>query len=114
MTEAERHQLRVKTTSDLESLNRELAALEHQLKPIAPDCSLGDLLRSEMMHDQEVLNGAYQEAKKRYNSLLHAQKHLQDEEYGLCAECDEEIAIARLLIMPEARYCVDCANERDR
>ncbi len=105
--------MRERITGDLESLDKELKALELQLKPIAPDCSLGDLLRSEMMHDQEVLNGAYIEAKKRYNRLLYAKEHLDDEQYGVCIECDEPIAFRRLLLMPESRYCVSCAKEND-
>ena len=111
MTHSERHLLRERITSDLEALERELKALELQLKPIAPDCSLGDLLRSEMMHDQEVLNRAYIEAKKRYNRLLYAKEHLDDEKYGVCSECDEPIAFKRLLLMPESSYCVSCAKE---
>lgn len=113
MTHSERFRLRERITGDLESLDKELKALELQLKPIAPDCSLGDLLRSEMMHDQEVLNGAYIEAKKRYNRLLYAKEHLDDEQYGVCIECDEPIAFRRLLLMPESRYCVSCAKEND-
>ncbi|MEE8587838.1 MAG: TraR/DksA C4-type zinc finger protein [Sulfurimonadaceae bacterium] len=105
--------MRAKIKSDLASLDKELKALELQLKPIAPDCSLGGLLRSEMMHDQEVLNGAYIEAKKRYNSLLYAKEHLEDEDYGVCIDCDEAIAFERLLLMPESRYCVRCAKENN-
>ena len=105
--------MRAKIKSDLASLDKELKALELQLKPIAPDCSVGDLLRSEMMHDQEVLNGAYIEAKKRYNSLLYTKEHLEDEEYGVCIDCDEAIAFERLLLMPESRYCVRCAKENN-
>lgn len=113
MTHSERHQLREKITNDLESLDKELKALELQLKPIAPDCSLGDLLRAEMMHDQEVLNRAYVEARKRYSRLLYAKEHLEDEKFGVCIECDEPIAFQRVLLMPESRYCVSCAKEND-
>ena len=113
MTLAQRHQLRLQINNDLASLDIELKALASQLQPIEPDCSLGDLLRSEMMHDQEVLNGAYIEAKKRYNSLLYAQRHLDDKNYGLCLDCDEPIAFERMLLMPESRYCVRCAKEND-
>lgn len=98
---------------DLESLKTELQAFAVQLKPIVPDCSLGDLLRSEMMHDQEVLNSAYIEAKKRYNSLLYAKEHLEDEDYGVCIDCDEAIVFERLLLMPESRYCIRCAKENN-
>lgn len=104
--------MRATIEQDLASLSKELQALERQLQPIAPDCSLGELLRSEMMQGQEVLNLAYVEAKKRYNRLLYAQKHIEDEGYGLCVDCDEPIAFERLLVMPESRYCVSCAKER--
>ncbi|WP_345974286.1 TraR/DksA C4-type zinc finger protein [Sulfurimonas sp. HSL3-7] len=113
MTRSERHLLRERITSDLESLDKELKALELQLRPIAPDCSLGDLLRCEMMHDQEVLNRAYMEAKKRYSRLLYAKEHLEDEKYGICIECEEPIAFQRVLLIPESSYCVNCAKENN-
>ncbi len=112
MTIEEQKRLRATIERDLASLTKELQALERQLQPIVPDCSLGELLRSEMMQAQEVMNLAYIEAKKRYNRLLYAQKHIEDEGYGLCVDCEEPIAFERLLLMPESRYCVSCAKER--
>ena len=112
MTGNERHQLRERIISDLASLDKELKALEHQLEPIEPECALGDLLRSEMMQNQEGLSSAYEEARKRYNRLLYAKGHLEDEGYGLCIDCEEPIAFERLLLMPESRYCIGCAKEK--
>jgi DnaK suppressor protein len=105
--------LSTRIANDLESLAAELKAFELQLRPIAPDCSLGDLLRSEMMQEQEVLNRAFLEAKKRYNRLLYVKEHLQDEGYGFCADCEDAIIFERLLLMPESRYCVSCAKENN-
>lgn len=36
--------------------------------------------------------------------------------YGICERCDEPISPARLLVVPEARLCVECQarNERKR
>lgn len=113
MKKEEQKRLRIAIESALESLEIELKALELQLKPIAPDCSLGDLLRAEMMHDQEVLNATYIEAKKRYNGLKYAQRDLDNENYGVCIDCDDAIAFERLLLIPESRYCIRCAKEND-
>jgi len=99
---------------EIAALKKELAALEEQLQPITPDCSLGDLLRSEMMCAQEVLQGRYETAKKRYNRLKYTQSKCDDEHFGLCEICEEEIALQRLMIMPETRYCIHCASERER
>jgi DnaK suppressor protein len=113
MTPDQQQRLSTRIANDLESLAAELKAFELQLRPIAPDCSLGDLLRSEMMHDQEVLNRAFLVAKKRYNRLLYVKEHLHDEGYGFCADCEDAIIFERLLLMPESRYCVSCAKENN-
>ena len=110
MTPKERAQLRQQLSEEIHLLAKELSSLEEQLQPIAPECALGDLLRSEMMCHQEVLHRAFVEAKKRYNHLLHAQKRIEDDSYGLCIECDEAIAIERLIAVPEAQQCIDCAT----
>ena len=34
--------------------------------------------------------------------------------YGICEECEEEIAPARMLARPEARLCIDCKEEQER
>ncbi len=113
MTSTQQQRLAARIDDDLESLAKELKTFELQLRPIAPDCSLGDLLRSEMMHDQEVLNRACLEVKKRYNRLLYVKEHLHDEGYGYCADCEDAIVFERLLLMPESRYCVSCAKENN-
>ncbi|MCJ7764604.1 MAG: transcriptional regulator, partial [Thiovulaceae bacterium] len=69
MSQGEQQKIAIKVANDLDALGRELSALALQLRPIAPDCSLGDQLRAEMMHDQEVTNSAFSEAEKRYNRL---------------------------------------------
>jgi len=37
-----------------------------------------------------------------------------DEEYGLCEECGEAIPVERLIVMPEATYCVPCQQRMER
>ncbi len=112
MTQEQRRVLGQKLETTLVLLESELQALQAQLGPIAPECSLGDLLRAEMMQNQEVLYGTYSEAKKRYNRLQYAQSRLDRDDYGHCIDCDDAIAFERLLLMPESQYCVRCAKER--
>ncbi|UFS61491.1 TraR/DksA C4-type zinc finger protein [Sulfurimonas sp. HSL-3221] len=90
----------------------EIAQLEPQLEPIAPDCCLGELTRAELMGEQEVAAKAYEAALRRKNRLAYALSRIDSEDFGLCEACDEPIAPARLALMPEATLCVACANER--
>ena len=95
-------------------LLKEIDATKESLKPVEVQCSQSDPQRAELMQNQEIIYKNFAIAENRYNSLLYAQKHLDDETYGLCQDCGDEIAVKRLSIMPETQYCIDCANERDR
>jgi DnaK suppressor protein len=35
------------------------------------------------------------------------------DEFGICEECDEDIPIRRLELMPHATLCADCQANRD-
>jgi len=47
--------------------------------------------------------------KKQLNK--HAYLKIDTPEYGVCKECEEEISLERLRLMPESVYCVECMNE---
>lgn len=39
---------------------------------------------------------------------------INDGEYGICEECEEEIPLGRLKVMPFARYCVKCQSDIEK
>jgi len=51
---------------------------------------------------------------ERANKLAEALERLRDGEYGLCEECGEPIAPARLRAMPEVERCVRCQDRLER
>ena len=51
---------------------------------------------------------------ERANKLAEALERLRDGEYGLCEECGEPIAPARLRAMPEVATCVRCQDRLER
>src|SRR5712691_9014617 len=50
----------------------------------------------------------------RVNKLAEALERLREGEYGLCVECGEAIAAARLRALPEVITCVRCQNRLER
>jgi DnaK suppressor protein len=112
MTPEERALLR-RTLEDARAKTAgEIALLEPQLEPIAPDCCLGEVTRSELMGEQEVAAKAYEAAVRRRNRLAYALSRIDAEDFGICEVCDEPIAPARLALVPEATLCVACAKEK--
>src|SRR5262249_36621002 len=51
---------------------------------------------------------------ERANRLADALERLRGGEYGLCEECGEPIAPARLRAMPEVATCVRCQDRLER
>lgn len=110
MTENEQTQLKAKIEDDLFGLSEHIKALEELCKPIAPECSLGDLARFELMNDQVVYEESLRQSVIRQNRLLYAKEMLDKKGELLCSDCGDEIAFGRLLVMPEATLCIDCAS----
>lgn len=52
--------------------------------------------------------------KKRLNLLNNALLKLKTGEYGYCEGCGELIAYKRLNVCPEAKYCIICAELKER
>ena len=51
---------------------------------------------------------------ERANKLAEALERLRGGEYGICQECEEIIAPARLRAMPEVTTCVRCQDRLER
>jgi len=105
--------LKLATTIDkqLEYLSQEIEATKESLKPVATQCSKSDPQRAEQMQNQEIIYKNFALAQRRYNNLLEAKKHLNDENFGQCEVCDEAVAFERLLLIPETKQCITCAKE---
>lgn len=51
------------------------------------------------------------ELEKSLAEVERALKRIETDKFGLCENCDQEIAIERLQIRPESAYCVECKNQ---
>jgi DnaK suppressor protein len=51
---------------------------------------------------------------ERANKLAEALERLRGGAYGICQECEEPIAPARLRAMPEVTTCVRCQDRLER
>ncbi|MEO6885006.1 MAG: TraR/DksA family transcriptional regulator [Jatrophihabitantaceae bacterium] len=104
---------RAKTIATITAIESELAAMHS-----AADGSNGD-----DEHDAEGSTIAFERAQAK--SLLdHATNHLaeindalvraESGEYGQCERCARMISSARLAALPSTRFCVTCADLRQR
>ena len=72
--------------------------------------AVGRLSRMDSLQQQAM---AEAQERLRQRDLLRiemAERRINDNEYGYCAECDAEIPDGRLEIDPMAEKCVHCAS----
>lgn len=110
MDQRQRDELRRRIAAQIEALREDMSVLEENAKPVGLDQPIGRLSRMDSMANQAMGARSLAEAKARLARLELAQRRLDDPDFGLCAECGEEIAFKRLLAMPESELCVNCAE----
>lgn len=52
--------------------------------------------------------------RQKLHNIDDALLRIQEGEYGICEECDEEIPLGRLKAMPLTRHCVKCKSDLER
>jgi DnaK suppressor protein len=50
---------------------------------------------------------------EQYKDIADAFRKIQNDTYGLCEECGNEISIKRLEVNPLARYCIECKTRKE-
>ncbi len=80
------------------------------IKPVAPDDAIGRISRMDAINNKSVTEAAFRQAEKKLVGLKYMQNNIGEKDFGLCAKCKQTIPIQRMLLMPQSRFCVNCAN----
>lgn len=71
-----------------------------------------DQASNERERELSLILGDREREKIRH--IDEALQRIDDGEYGVCEECEEEIPLGRLKVVPFARYCVRCKSEIEK
>ena len=69
--------------------------------------------QSALDMDQGIDYSLLEMKYEQYKDIADAFRKLQNNTYGQCEECGEEIDIKRLAVNPLARYCVACKTKKE-
>lgn len=72
--------------------------------------SVGRLSRMDAMQSQQMALETKRRRKLQLTRIEAALERINDDEYGYCAMCDEEINHRRLEADPANPFCVNCAE----
>lgn len=113
MTGEEKDILKQKMLADISELEETATRLRESSRPVAPDNAIGRLTRMEAINAKAISEVSLSNARNRLTRLKTALARLNnDEDFGVCRECEEPIPAGRIMIMPESVYCVKCASGR--
>ena len=74
---------------------------------------VGRVSRRDAMQGQAMAIAANQRRQIELQKIGAALKRIDQEEYGYCLECDEEIAEPRLKLDPATSLCIACASKKE-
>lgn len=75
--------------------------------------SVGRVSRMDAMQGQAMAIAANQRRQIELQKIGAALKRIDQEEYGYCLECNEEIAEPRLELDPATSLCIACASKKE-
>jgi DnaK suppressor protein len=110
MTKEEKEELKTKIEAEAIKLNTQIETLKEEIKPIAPENAIGRLSRMDAINNRSVNEAALRKAQIRLNALNEAKSNINHPNFGVCANCEEDIPMGRLLLRPQSRSCVKCAH----
>jgi len=111
VTLEEKNELRFTIEAEIQKLQNEAKEIRASIYPSKEHDRCDKTAHLTQKLDQSIHFQRYDETLKRINRLQNAIARINTKEYGLCQECEEEIPLERLKLLPESIYCVDCIQE---
>ena len=109
-TKEEKATIEEKILREIELTNISIVELRELTKPIAPDCAIGRVSRMDAINNKTINEQALSKAENKLKGLKITLQNIDDQNFGLCARCKNEIPLGRILLMPHSRFCVHCAH----
>lgn len=79
-------------------------------KPISPENAIGRVSRMDAINNKTINDSALQNAETKLKHLTIALTQIDEPDFGLCRICKIEIPFGRILLMPQANTCLQCAS----
>jgi len=109
MDKDKRAEMKSLMLSRKEELLLEIDELIELTKPIAPENAIGRVSRMDAINNKSINEAALVQSNKKLRKLEVALIKVDEEYFGLCGRCGNEIPLGRLMLMPESPFCVNCS-----
>ena len=103
-----------KLQSKREELLRSIARTEEEGRSADDDPTVDLADKAANSYTKEFLFGQTNTDRAILNMIDEALKRIRKEEYGTCANCQEEMQQKRLEAVPWAKHCITCQEKKEQ
>ena len=108
------------------AFKQQLIDLKHELQHyqvISKDASqpvkleqnkVGRLSRMDAMQDQQIAKDIKHRRDLQLQKIERSLVRIDNDEYGICLQCDEDINPLRLKFDPTTTFCIECASKNEK
>jgi len=102
--------LEKKIFKEIQQTEAKIKQYSQLCKPIAPENSIGRVSRMDAINNKSVVEAVLRAAIEKMQKLKTIQSQINDSDFGICNKCNEKIPFQRLMIQPQSKLCVLCAQ----
>lgn len=110
MTKNEKEEIIVKAQAELEKTKAQIKDYREMTRPISPENAIGRISRMDAINNKSVTEAALRQAESKLKNLQLVIDTIDDKDFGICLTCKKPIPFGRIFLMPQSRYCVNCAR----
>lgn len=110
MKASEKKALKQIISDKILQLQDDILELTELTRPIPLDASIGRVSRMDAINNRSVNEASLREKKSQLSRLQKATERFEDDTFGKCTRCGNDIPFGRLEYMPYTTRCVQCAG----
>ncbi|MEE3145467.1 MAG: TraR/DksA family transcriptional regulator [Bacteroidota bacterium] len=110
MNKEDKQDIKKRILEELKKTEELILDYKESTKPISPENAIGRVSRMDAINNKSVVEAALRKAEEKLNKLKLVLDRVNDADFGLCMRCGNPIPIGRILLMPQSRNCVRCAQ----
>ena len=110
MNKEDKQDIKKRLLEELKKTEELILDYKESTKPISPANAIGRVSRMDAINNKSVVEAALRKAEEKFNKLKLVLDKVNDADFGLCMRCGNPIPIGRILLMPQSRNCVRCAQ----
>lgn len=110
MNKEDKQDIKKRILEELKKTEELILDYKESTKPISPENAIGRVSRMDAINNKSVVEAALRKAEEKLNKLKLVLDKVNDADFGLCMRCGNPIPVGRILLMPQSRNCVRCAQ----